>query len=114
MSPKVLKQEEAAPDLDTKYSAEGAEESNDDLQEETEHTGRDAAMRDNIADESEAIAPLPDGWTEHIDQASGRPYYVNSAENANVVGTSFCCKYRRHRGHCGASNDLSFYGSERN
>jgi hypothetical protein len=74
--------EAAVPDLDTKFSAEGAEESKDDVQEETEHTGRDASMLENIADANEAAAPLPDGWTEHIDPASGRPYYVNSAENA--------------------------------
>ena len=25
--------------------------------------------------------PLPDGWTEHVDVASGKPYYYNAATN---------------------------------
>ena len=78
----ALDAEESKGDKATPPAMEGEGESKEEYQDgETEQTGPEAALRNEPVDERKAAAPLPTGWSEHIDPASGKPYYVNSAEN---------------------------------
>lgn len=51
------------------------------LRGEMEQSNPETEPRIRYPEDAEVCAPLPAGWSKHVDPTSGRPYYVNSTKN---------------------------------